>query len=304
MDQLSSIYAARPITGGLLDPARREDDGAAAATRDTVAVLAAASGADPRAELARLGVGFVVLQQSDTAAELLARKIDSVPGLAAVGRTDAGWLWRVVPEGSEEDPAAGTLTSRVRVVDASGKLLQTVDSSWVSAGATVPEGPSGRTVLLAERINPGWRATLDGQQLDVADNGWAQGFRIPENAGGELRIWLSNPWGLWIGTVQVLLIGITVLLAVPIPARRRFVPRRIDHVKTTGSDSSPGELLVAAHEIDSIEDYRGDGQAEAPDDGREESPAAGHRDGAAPDNERADDDRRDDSVPATAGKDA
>ncbi|MGF9664294.1 glycosyltransferase family 2 protein [Arthrobacter crystallopoietes] len=304
MDQLSSIYAARPITGGLLDPARREDDGAAAATRDTVAVLAAASGADPREELARLGVGFVVLQQSDTAAELLARKIDSVPGLAAVGRTDAGWLWRVVPEGSEEDPAAGTLTSRVRVVDANGKLLQTVDSSWVSAGATVPEGPSGRTVLLAERINPGWRATLDGQQLDVADNGWAQGFRIPENAGGELRIWLSNPWGVWIGTVQVLLIGITVLLAVPIPARRRFVPRRIDHVKTTGSDSSPGELLVAAHEIDSIEDYRGDGESEAPDDDREESPAAGHRDGAEPDNERADDDRRDDSVPATAGKDA
>ncbi|WP_237740823.1 glycosyltransferase [Crystallibacter crystallopoietes] len=297
MDQLSSIYAARPVTGGLLDPARREDDGANAAVRDTVAILVAGSGVDPRPELARLGVGFVVLQQSNTAAELLAQKVDSVPGLAAVGRTDAGWLWRVVPEGSAEDPSAGTLTSRVRVVDSKGDLLQTIDSSWVSAGGTIPEGGAGRTLALAERMNPGWRATLDGEPLEPVENGWAQAFKLPET-GGELRISFSNPWGVWIGTVQVLLIGITVLLAVPIPARQRFVPRRIEHVKATGSDSSPGELQVAAHEIDRIEDYRDDAR------GNEDRPeGARARDDRRDGGRREEDGRDDDAVPATAGKD-
>ncbi|WP_432264396.1 glycosyltransferase [Arthrobacter crystallopoietes] len=257
MDQLSPIYAARSITGGLFDAERREDDDATAAARNAVAVIAAGTGVDPREELARLGVGFVVLQQTDSSAELLANRIDAVPGLSAVGRTDSGWLWRVVPDRSGEDDTSSTLTSRVRVIDSTGALLQTVPSSWTSAGTTIPEGNAGRMVVLAERMNPGWTATLNGQPLEQAENGWAQAFKVPET-GGELRISYTNPWGIWVAIVQIIFLGITVLLAIPIPSRQRFVPRRVDHIRTTGTDSSPEELRIAAHEIDRADSHHAD----------------------------------------------
>jgi hypothetical protein len=60
--------------------------------------------------------------------------------------------------------------------------------------------------------------------------------------------------------VQIVFLGITVLLAVPIPSRQRFVPRRIDHIRTTGTDSSPEELRIAAHEIDRADRHHADAE--------------------------------------------
>ena len=247
LDQLSTIYAARSLNGPLLEAEVGADDDADAELRNTVAVIVAGTGVDPRPSLVRLGVDFVVLQESDTAAELLAGRIDAVPGLTSVGRTDAGWLWRVVGTTAADGTEAGAQTARVRLVDANGTLLQSVPSDWTAAAGEIPAGESGRRLILAERKDPGWTATLNGQRLEASEDGWAQAFEVPA-AAGTVKIGYASPWSPWIGILQVLAIGLTVLLAIPIPARRRFTPRRIDHIKTTGTDASTAELQRAAFE--------------------------------------------------------
>lgn len=90
-DSLSQLNSAAGLSGDGSSPQLRADDAATAALRRTAAILVGGTGADPRAELGRFGIGYVVLRQSDTAAELLAERLNAVPGLAAVGDTPSGW---------------------------------------------------------------------------------------------------------------------------------------------------------------------------------------------------------------------
>jgi hypothetical protein len=164
-----------------------------------------------------------VLQQSASAGDLLSGRIDSVPGLTAVGDTDAGRLWRVAPatlEDGKED--AGGRTARVRVVDADGRTEASVPSSAVAAEGTVPAGADGRTLVLAEESDAGWHATLDGRELEAVSDGWQQAFALPA-AGGTVSVSYVSPYQPWAEAVQGVLLAMTVLLAIPIPARPRVV---------------------------------------------------------------------------------
>ena len=221
LDDLSQIYAARQLHGSLLDAQLREDDGAATDVRRTVATLVAGTGVDPREGLQRLGVGFVVLQQSDSAAEVLASQIDSVPGLVSVGNTDAGWLWRVEMSASG-DSAAEAQVGRLRIVDESGATLSVLDSGATTASLEIAAGPDGRRLVLAERSAPGWEATLNGQRLESASIGGYQAYALPAG-GGDLEVRYVTAWEPWSGIAQAIVFGLTILLAVPIPARPRFV---------------------------------------------------------------------------------
>jgi hypothetical protein len=89
----------------------------------------------------------------------------------------------------------------------------------VSAGASVPAGPEGRLVVMAERADPGWSAWLDGRRLTATTSGWAQAFTLPAE-GGSLSIRYESAWALWAGIAQAVVIGLTALLAIPMPARR------------------------------------------------------------------------------------
>ncbi|WP_343206286.1 glycosyltransferase family 2 protein [Arthrobacter zhaoguopingii] len=217
LDALSPLYAARAVQGPPGRAAVRGDDDATAALRTTVAVITGGTGIDPREDLRALGVGYVVLQQSGTAAELLAGQLNSVPGLAAVGNTPSGWLWRVVPPATSagvED--AGAQTARVRILDASGSAEALVPSGPLSVDADIPSGSEGRTLVLAERADPGWKATLNGRALDSQSTGWAQAFALPA-AGGELEVRFLSPWQPWIEAGQGAVLLITLLLALPLP---------------------------------------------------------------------------------------
>lgn len=219
LDGLNAAYAARGVEGAPGQETPAADDGASAALRSAVAVITAGTGVDPREELSRLGVGFVVLQTSDTAAELLADRLDAVPGLTAVGQTGSGWLWRVT--GSLDEQGTETVageTARVRIVDADGQTLELVPSAQTTVDADIPEGPEGRRLVLAERADTGWQATLDGKKLEPSTDGWAQAFDLPA-AGGSLSVSYSSPWEPWTGIVQVIVFGLTILLAVPTPSR-------------------------------------------------------------------------------------
>ncbi|MCU1542105.1 MAG: glycosyltransferase family 2 protein [Arthrobacter sp.] len=218
LDAVSAVAAARPIQGEPGNETVRDDDAVARSLRSVVATIVAGQGVDPREDLERLGVGFVVLRASDTAAQLTSSRMDAVPGLVAVGKTDAGWLWRISPLNQPVIEAAD-VAHRVRIVDGAGAAIGLLPSEAVSAGATVPAGPDGRLVVLAERADPGWTAWLDGRRLTATTSGWAQAFTLPAE-GGQLSIRYEAPWALWAGIAQVVVIGLTVLLAIPMPARR------------------------------------------------------------------------------------
>ena len=237
LDALNPLFAARVLEGGG-SVLVRADTGSSHVLRTTAAVLIGGTGADPRADLRDLGVGFVVLQQPETAGELLAGRISAVPGLTSVGATDAGLLWRVVPgvlgDGTEDEGAA---TARVRVVDADGRTAAVVPSGLQDAGGAVPAGDAGRTLVLAEESDPGWQATLDGVALAPTSSGWYQEFALSAG-GGTVRVRYVSPYRPWVGTAQLVVLGMTVLLAVPLPTRPRLA--RPKSAPTPGRTRQPG----------------------------------------------------------------
>lgn len=218
LDALSTIAAARSIIGAPGQETVRDDDAVAGSLRNVVATIVAGEGVDPREDLERLGVGFVVLRVADSASELTASRMDAVPGLVAVGQTGTGWLWRVSPL-DRPGITASDVAHRVRVVEASGAAIGLLSAEEVSAAGTVPAGPEGRLAVLADRADPGWSAWLDGRRLTSTTSGWSQAFTLPAQ-GGQLSIRYEAPWAPLIGIAQAVMIGLTVLLAVPMPARR------------------------------------------------------------------------------------
>jgi hypothetical protein len=218
LDNLSAVASARNIIGTPGAETIREDDDVAASIRRVVATLVAGRGVDPRRDLEDLGVGFVVLRSADTAAQLTASRMDAVPGLVAVGQTDAGWLWRITPLNQPALQPAD-IAHRVRIVDTAGATTGLVPSTHNTVDAQVPAGPDGRLVVLAERSDAGWSAWLDGRKLTSTTSGWSQAFTLPPSAG-RLEIRYENPWAVWTGIAQGTIIGLTVMLAVPMPARR------------------------------------------------------------------------------------
>lgn len=218
LDALSTIASARSIMGAPGQETIRADDQAGTTLRNVVAVLAAGQGVDPRPELEALGVGFVVLRADDTAAQLTASRMDAVPGLVAVGETDTGWLWRVAPAANSTLGAAD-VTHRARITDAAGTTIGALSSGVQDLDASVPEGEEGRLLVLAERSDTGWKAQLNGVDLTPASSGWAQAFELPAS-GGTLSVRYDNPWAYWLGGMQIVVIGLTVLLAIPMPVRR------------------------------------------------------------------------------------
>ncbi|WP_183511141.1 glycosyltransferase [Paeniglutamicibacter cryotolerans] len=242
LDSLSGIVAANTLTGSLLAPERRPADGSEELIRQTVATLVSDSAIDPRPALSELGVGFIVLQETTGGIGHLAAQLDAVPGLAPVGRTDAGWLWRVQATGELlGTETVNDSTARVQIRE-NGKSTTLLPSHRGEvAGAPVAPGDAGRMLVLAERADPGWRATLDGQALPQADSGWAQGFDLGSSSG-ELTVGHVDFWKYPVMALQGLVLIMALLLAVPVPSRRRFAGRRLVEYRTTGQAESIGDL--------------------------------------------------------------
>ncbi|MDN5754909.1 MAG: glycosyltransferase family 2 protein [Micrococcaceae bacterium] len=260
LDQLSAVSSSARLTGSLTDPQAAPDDDSARTLRSTVAGLASGQAIDPRPELARFGVSFVVLQAPE-GVSTLAGRLDGVPGLAPVGYTDAGWLWRVSPDAELEDSGnPNEFTARVRLLDADGTTTGLIGSEGARVqGHQLPNGPKGRTVVLAERADPGWQATYDGKALEATTDEWAQAFELPSGAG-ELSIGYSAPWSVPLGILLAIVFAGTVLLVIPIPASRRFATRRVEEFRATGSaesvrdiDEADGEHLQDEDDGDALQ---------------------------------------------------
>lgn len=254
LDSLSAIAAAQGISGPPGAEKIADDDPVNATVRSAVATIVAGTGVDPRGLLTSLGVGFVVLHQADTQAELLASQIDAVPGLATVGLTDQGWLWRVSPQLAAGAPDAETI-ARVRIDDGKGQTLGFVPSELAAVESTIQAGPQGRLLVLAERSDAGWSAWLDGRRLDAAaapqgSSSWSQAFQLPAE-GGRLEVRYVQPWAPWWAAAQIIVLVLTALLAIPLPGGQGRISKsaaaRVANIRR-GSDEARSAVRARADE--------------------------------------------------------
>ena len=98
-----------------------------------------------------------------------------------------------------------------------------IPSHVVRASGDVAAADADRSVVLAERASSGWRATLDGVQLEAAepaDGEWRQVFVLPAGASGTLTItYFSQSRSIWI-PAQIAVFALAALLALPTRRRR------------------------------------------------------------------------------------
>ncbi|MEU0248462.1 glycosyltransferase family 2 protein [Streptomyces sp. NPDC006235] len=190
-----------------------------------VANLVAGSGADQADQLGGFAVRYVLVHRG--APRDVTRVLDTTPGLTRLSQQDSGALWQI-----DQDVARAT------IVPASGSgTPQTVAAGPVDIHTTIPAGPDGRVLRLADTASDGWTATLDGKPLTrTTVDGWAQGFKLPAT-GGRLDVTYDDSVGhtawLW---AQGLLAVVLVVLA--LPGRRRDV-----------DDDLPEEPVVPAQPV-------------------------------------------------------
>ncbi|MEZ0070624.1 GT2 family glycosyltransferase [Streptacidiphilus sp. MAP12-20] len=194
-----------------------------------VDALVSGSAGNQSTQLAGFAVQYIeVLAPVDNG---LAATLDTTAGLARVSTQQQASYWRVQQS-----------TPRV-VIRAQGSPDVSVAAGPVDVTATVPAGPDGRVLRLADTADPGWTATLDGQALKPQTvDGWAQGFQLPASGGTLTVSYHESMLRLgWVG-VQCFLAAALVILA--LPGRRRNVDD--DRPEEGAEELSPAAAAAAA----------------------------------------------------------
>ncbi len=206
-----------PVARGLPDPATSSsaDQELRAAVLGLVGSGARPGDTSALGRLRPFAVGFVLVsgpgRDGPTAAaspERLAERLDQVTGLARIGRSVDGQLWRVGSGGPQAAP-------RVRITGPTGRSAQPVPAGpHGSVDTTIGAGGTGRVLALSETASSRWRATLDGRPLATVrlpgSASWQQAFALPAD-GGRLRAGPDDPttriwWRLQLGLAVVLLL--------------------------------------------------------------------------------------------------
>ncbi|TFV61727.1 UNVERIFIED_ORG: DUF3367 domain-containing protein [Bacillus sp. AZ43] len=166
------------------------------------------------------------------------RGLQRVP-LTLCGGTGTGWLregeHRLVATASDAfTVASATLVRAGEEPAADGPARRAADvERWDREHRTVAVGERSEPTLLVvpENVNPGWVATLAGEELEtLAVDGWQQGYVLPAGPAGEVHLEFraGNVYHAALAAgVGALLVLLVVLLvparaARPLPAR---VPR-------------------------------------------------------------------------------
>ncbi|MEV2256679.1 glycosyltransferase family 2 protein [Streptomyces sp. NPDC050147] len=189
-----------------------------------VSRLLAGSGADQADQLGGFAVRYVLVR--DGAPRQMSRTLDATPGLTRLSQEDGSALWRVDRQ-----------VSRAAIVPETGDPLP-VAAGPVELHTNIPAGEEGRTLRLADAVDEGWTATLDGRALTPTTlDGWAQGFELPAS-GGRLDVTHATPVGHtgWLWAQGALAV---VLVVLALPGRRRDV-----------DDDLPDEPVIPAQPVE------------------------------------------------------
>lgn len=246
LTEVSRSVTARSATGGWGQARPADQDELDERAAQAVARLVAGGDDDVAAGLAELAVGAVLVPPpgdgtpdatagtrdddvaapdagSATAADAtpdaararaaLVAQLDATPGLERVTETASGVIWRVAVADR------GTTTAWARLQGEAGGDPVVVPADDGTVRTRVEAGAADRVLVLAERPDPDWRATLDGRPLRSVRSDALQAFEVGA-PGGLLVVEHAAPSrGLWVGLQAVVLV-VTLLLAVPVRRRR------------------------------------------------------------------------------------
>ncbi|PVU82102.1 glycosyl transferase family 2 [Cellulomonas sp. WB94] len=237
----SAAVRARGLSGSITDATIVPADAGTAEVEDLVARLGSGSSGDVSSDLSVIAVADVLVPPATGDANATARaqlvgRLDSTAGLERITANSSGVIWRVQPATVAGAAATPVVSSWARLVtppaagaaEPSGQATGATDpvgiaSDGRSIDTRIPAGTAGRLVVLAERADAGWHATLDGHPLRSVSGGWRQTFEVGAD-GGRLVVELQAPnrvpWLVAQGVVGLL----TLLLAIPV--RRRKAGRR------------------------------------------------------------------------------
>jgi hypothetical protein len=210
--------AAERLDG--LDGAQAPPDSAALELGQVLADIIGRNPGQAARWLALDGIGFVLVGDYE-GGELMAA-FDAAPGLVRVSKADEQVMWRVAPAEVDLDGTPVDEAARLHVVGEAGAFALDTGSSrsveaWLGRDKAARAQGDGKELrlVLAERADPRWQATLNGRPL-AADqgDGWQQGFALPADASGRIVITWRAPW--WPTAVQVVVLALTVVLALPL----------------------------------------------------------------------------------------
>ena len=200
------------------------DPSSDAAREELAEAIADVSGSGERAAsiFGDQAISMVVVPQVDTGTDraALVGQLSSLGGLQYVTENQSGAFWRVRTD-TESGAAA---TSRLRISEPSGLTetgeINTSDtalaSGTIGADVEIEPGRDGRILVLAERADSSWNATLNGQSLKPVEHGWRQAWRLPAD-GGDLVIRHGT---IWPAVAQVAVMGIAIVMALPLRRKR------------------------------------------------------------------------------------
>ena len=138
--------------------------------------------------LAAQGIAVVVLddQEGDAVTAEARVGLSSTPGLEQLAQTASGNSWRVTSSAYPD-------SARLSLLDSGGEVTPVASTGAGSGTRTrIPAGAGPRTLVMVERSDAGWSATLDGRRLEATtvraqDGSWKQGFAVGSE-GGELVV--------------------------------------------------------------------------------------------------------------------
>lgn len=192
------------------------EDAADAELADIVARAMAGQDEQVATDLAAHGVAVVLLSDraADDATATARAGLGATPGLEELAWTATGASWRVAPEGGTEPARAVLLGPEDTTVLPSGP---TGVRTRIEASGTT------RTLILAERADSGWRATLGGEELSAttvrdASGQWRQAFEVPAR-DGELVV--THRWPTTTLLTRLVLAAWAVTAVAALPLRRR-----------------------------------------------------------------------------------
>jgi GT2 family glycosyltransferase len=240
--------------------------GADAALDRVVGNLVAGSGADQASQLGAFGVRYVLVHKG--APREVGRVLDATPGFRRLSEQAGDALWEI----------DRTVSRAVVVPPTDSDEPLTVAAGPVEIHTTVPDGPEGRLLRLADTASEGWTATLDGKPLTPKKvDGWAQAFELP-GKGGRLDVTYDAPvtHTAWLWTQGALAL---VLVVLALPGRRRDVDDDLPEEQAVPAQAAAGEgrrarrLRAQAEEAADTQGPAPDAPGENPDRTPDEAPA-------------------------------
>ncbi|MFC5370592.1 glycosyltransferase [Arcanobacterium bovis] len=141
--------------------------------------------------------------------------LNAVPGLERVTENETGEFWRVTALQNSRTSAAA-----LRLITDDGGVVTSVPALRYGTKTDISVAKPS-TLVLAERASSGWKAEVDGVELDVKPSDWAQTWTVPAGTVGELRITHEDPFATILLILQLAVALIAVVVALPLRPERR-----------------------------------------------------------------------------------